>query len=69
MADFEYKDPDGDTLQVVSMNYPARNTPGWLFRAIPRDGSRYRSVWLPVAVGVALAEALGSSTPETAAGR
>jgi hypothetical protein len=65
MADFEYRDPDGDTLQVVSMNYPARNTPGWLFRAIPRDGSRYRSVWLPVAVGVALAEALGSSTPET----
>lgn len=63
MADFEYKDLDGDALQVVAMNYPASNQPGWLFRAIPNDGSKHRSVWLPASIAAKLGELLAAAVP------
>lgn len=59
MADFEHKDLDGDRLQVAAMNYPTTDTPGWLFRVLPRDGGKHLSAWLPASVATRLAELLG----------
>lgn len=59
MADFEHKDPDGDTLQVDAMKYPnGLDAPGWLLRVIPGDGREHRSVWLPAAIATKLAALL-----------